>query len=113
MKRKLMTEGPPFGSIIQFAIPIMLTEIIQQVYTIADSIVVGRLIGVNAFAAISAASSFYWLILMVLLGFSHGFGTLIAQLFGAKKTTELRRTCALTLWLTTVIGITLTILFFG
>jgi putative MATE family efflux protein len=88
----------------------MLTDIIQQIYIIADSIVVGRLIGLNAFAAVSAAGSFYWFILVILFGFSHGFGTLIAQAFGAKNYTELRRMCALSLWLTVVIGITLTIL---
>lgn len=105
-----MTEGQPFDLLIRFAVPIMLTDIMQQIYTIADSIIVGRLIGVNAFAAVSAASSFYWLILVILFGFSHGFGALIAQAFGSKNHIELRCICALSLSLTVAIGILLTIL---
>ncbi|MDR0784838.1 MAG: MATE family efflux transporter [Treponema sp.] len=110
MKQTLMTEGAPFGLLIRFSIPIMLTDIIQQIYTIADSVIVGRLIGVNAFAAVSAAGSFYWLILVILFGFSHGFGVLIAQAFGSKNHTELRRICALALWLTVVGGVILAII---
>jgi Na+-driven multidrug efflux pump len=58
-----MTEDRPSGLLIQFAIPLMAGDVIQQMYTIADSMVVGRLIGVNAFAAANAGVRFtgwYW-----------------------------------------------------
>ncbi|MDR1868135.1 MAG: MATE family efflux transporter [Treponema sp.] len=108
--KKLMTKGKPFPLLIQFAIPLMIGDIIQQIYTVADSIVVGQLIGVNAFAAVSASSSFYWLIFVIISGFSRGFGTLIAQSFGAKDYGALRRICALSIYLTIIIGIILTVI---
>jgi putative MATE family efflux protein len=105
MEKGLMTKGKPLNLLIRFAIPVMLADIVQQVYAIADGVVVGRLIGVEAFAAVSAAGSFYWLLFVVVSGFSHGFGTLTAQAYGAKNLPELRRTCALSLALTVAIAV--------
>jgi Na+-driven multidrug efflux pump len=61
-----MTEGRPLGLLVRFALPLMAGDLIQQVYTIADSMVVGRLIGVRAFAAVSAGGVFYWLVLVII-----------------------------------------------
>jgi putative MATE family efflux protein len=110
MKHTSMIEGRPAGLLIQFAIPLMIGDMIQQVYAIADTIVVGRLIGVHAFAAVSVAGFFYWLVLVILFGFSHGFGTLMAQRFGARDYDGLRQACAISLWLTLGIGAVLTII---
>ncbi|MDR1287137.1 MAG: MATE family efflux transporter [Treponema sp.] len=108
MSVQSMTSGRPFGLLVRFAIPLMLGDIIQQMYTIADSMVVGRLIGVNAFAAVSASGALYWLIQAVIFGFSHGFGALMAQRFGAGNYPGLRRVCALSLRLAFVIGLVMT-----
>jgi putative MATE family efflux protein len=106
-----MTEGRPSGLLIQFAIPLMIGDMVQQMYTIADSMVVGRLIGVNAFAAVSAGVALYWQVLVILFGFSHGFGILMAQRFGAGDYSGLRRSFAVSLRLALVIGTGLTVLF--
>jgi putative MATE family efflux protein len=106
-----MTEGQPSGLLIRFAIPLMIGTMVQQLYTIADSMVVGRLIGVNAFAAVSAGGVLYWLVLVILLGFSNGFGILIAQRFGAGDYSGLRRSCASSLRLALFIGAGLTLVF--
>ncbi|MDR1419959.1 MAG: MATE family efflux transporter [Treponema sp.] len=108
MKAQSMTGGRPFGLLVRFAVPLMLGDVIQQMYVIADSMVVGRLIGVNAFAAVSASGALYWLIQAVIFGFSQGFGTLMAQRFGAGNYPGLRHSCALSLRLTLVIGLVLT-----
>ena len=105
-----MTRGPPLGLLLRFAIPLMLGDLVHQAYTIADSMAVGRLIGVRAFAAVSAGGFFYWLALVIIFGFSHGFGTLIAQCFGAGDRRSLGRSCALSLELGAVIALVMTAL---
>jgi putative MATE family efflux protein len=99
-----MTKDPPLTLLLRFAVPIMLVDLVQQVYTIADAMVVGRLIGVNAFAAVSSSASFYWLLSVILYGLSLGFGTLIAQAYGANNLPETRRLCAASLSLALVIA---------
>ncbi|MDR2177682.1 MAG: MATE family efflux transporter [Treponema sp.] len=106
--KKVMTTGNSLALLVRFAIPLMIGDIVQQIYTIADSIVVGRLIGINAFASVNAAGSLYWLILVILFGFSHGFGILIAQSFGAKDYAGLKCICISSLYLALAFGIILT-----
>ena len=76
---KSMTSGPPLRQIIAFAIPIMLGGLFQLIYSIVDSAVVGRLIGVEAFAAVGAAGNLNWMVFSIILGLTQGFGTVIAQ----------------------------------
>lgn len=101
---KNMTEGKPFGLLIRFALPIMAANILQLFYNMTDSIVVGRMIGVEAFASVSAAGFFYSLVLMVVIGFSQGFGVLMAQRFGAKDYGGLRRAFSTALILSLIFG---------
>jgi putative MATE family efflux protein len=103
-----MTEGGPVRHLLRFAVFVMIGDLVQQVYTIADSMVVGRLIGVGAFAAVSAAGSFYWFILVILFGISRGFATLLAQYYGAGNGALLRRACALSLGAALIMGAFLT-----
>jgi len=86
-----MTRGRPTGLLVKFAVPLLLSNILQVLYTLADSVVVGRLLGVNAFAAVGASWFTYWLLLSTILGITQGFGTLFAQRFGAKDLPGLRR----------------------
>ena len=58
-----MTTGSPAGHILHFAIPLILTNMGQQLYMIADGAIVGRGVGVKALAAVSATDWCYWLIL--------------------------------------------------
>lgn len=57
-----MTSGSPGKLILTFAIPLMLGNIFQQLYTIADTMIVGRVIGVEALAAVGAADWLVWLV---------------------------------------------------
>jgi hypothetical protein len=106
-----MTEGRPLRLIALFALPLLLNNAFQQLYNVVDSIVVGRLIGVDAFAAVGAAGSYYWLALAVVLGFTQGFGALFAQRFGAKDEVGLKRAIAQAVVLTTILSILLTAAF--
>lgn len=78
-----MTRGPIAPHLLRFGAPLMLTWMLQQLYALCDSVVVGRLIGVEAFAAVGAASFLSWLPLSMVMSMTHGFGAVMAQRFGA------------------------------
>ena len=88
---KNMTEGRPLKLIISFALPLMLGNIFQQMYTVVDTMVVGKGLGVDALAALGATDWFYWLILGLVCGVTQGFAVPMAREFGAKRYGELRK----------------------
>ena len=86
------TEGPLFFRITLFALPIMLTGILQICYNMADHIVVGQFSGnPNALGAVGSTSSLTSLIINLLLGISGGTGVVVAQLYGARDDKRLSR----------------------
>lgn len=88
---KNMTEGRPAFLIFTFALPLMAGNVFQQLYTVIDTMVVGKALGVNALAALGAADWLNWMMLGIIQGFTQGFAILMAQKFGAGKHQELRR----------------------
>ena len=80
---KDMTVGPPWKRICEFAIPMLIGNLAQQLYNTADSIVVGRYVGDNALAAVGSASPILNLLLALFVGISTGAGIIISQHFGA------------------------------
>ena len=88
---KSMTEGHPPSLIFSFALPLMVGNVFQQLYTVVDTMVVGKFLGVGALAALGAADWMNWMMLGIIQGFTQGFGILMAQEFGAKKYEDLRK----------------------
>ena len=86
-KKKLsLTEGPIFSRMIFFALPIMLTGILQILYSMADNIVVGQFSGdVNALGAVGSTGTLHNLILNLLIGISVGTSVVVSQAYGAKQ----------------------------
>ena len=105
-----MTEGSPIRLIISFALPLMAGNVFQQLYTVVDTAVVGRGVGVSALAAIGAADWFNWMILSVVQGFTQGFSILMAQYFGANDHRELSRSVGASVTLTAVSSVMILIL---
>lgn len=89
---KTMTEGKPSVLILTFALPLMIGNVFQQLYTVVDTMVVGKALGVTALAALGAADWLNWLMLGIIQGITQGFGILMAQEFGAGKYDALRKT---------------------
>ena len=89
---KDMTAGKPVSLMIKFSIPLLISNTLQMMLTIVDSAIIGRMLGVSAFASIGATMSLYWLVFSGVLGINQGFGTLIAQRFGAKDSNGLHKT---------------------
>ena len=93
MKRKLdMLEGPLLGGILRFAIPIILTNLLQILYNTADKIVVGQYCGSLSIAAISATSTLTNLFVNFFIGFSVGTGVTVARALGGHKDDVVHRT---------------------
>lgn len=92
---KDMTQGRPGSLIISFALPLMLGNVFQQLYTVVDTMVVGKALGVSALAAVGAADWLNWMMLGIVQGLTQGFAILMAQRFGAKEEEKLRQTVGL------------------
>lgn len=80
-----MTEGGISKQIVGFAIPIILGNIFQQLYNTADAVIVGRMIGKDAFAAVSVANPIMSVVLFFIVGLTMGVGVLLSQKFGAEN----------------------------
>lgn len=79
-----MTEGNITRQLMGFSFPIIMGNIFQQLYNTADAMIVGKMIGNEAFAAVSVANPIMSVVLFFLVGLSMGVGVLLAQRYGAK-----------------------------
>ena len=94
-----MTSGNPVKLIIRFMIPMCLGNIFQQFYNIADSIIAGQFLGVDALAAIGSTGSLIFLVVGWLNGLTSGFSIWVAQWFGAKKLDRMRHYIAMSVYI--------------
>ena len=110
-----MTEGSPLKLILMFAMPVLLGNVFQQFYNMADTMMVGRILGVDALAAMGATASVSGLVLGLNIGLAQGFAIPIAQYAGAGQMDKVRKAVAgtLMLGLIFVLGITLAALLTG
>ncbi len=87
---KNMTTGKPAKLLLAFSFSLMAGNVFQQLYTVVDTMVVGKVLGVTALAALGAADWLNWLMLGVIQGLTQGFGIRMAQEFGADRQDRLR-----------------------
>ena len=85
-----MTEGRPVRLIVSFALPLMFGNIFQQLYSVVDSMIVGKNLGVAALAALGASSWPLWIIVGMLMGLAQGISILLARSFGKGDEEELK-----------------------
>ena len=90
-----MTSGKPLGLIVKFAIPLLISNCFQQLYSISDILLVGHLIGVKALAAVGAVAPLFFFLVVVSIGFTNGLTVITAQSFGAKNFERMRRSVAI------------------
>ncbi len=86
-----MTEGAPLKLIIPFTVPLLIGNVFQQLYNIADIIIVGRTIGVEALAAVGAVSPLFMMTMVLTIGLSNGFTVVTGQRYGAQDMDGMRR----------------------
>ncbi|MCC2307964.1 MATE family efflux transporter [Cellulomonas chengniuliangii] len=107
---KTLTTGRPWRVILAFSIPLLVGNVVQQLYQVVDAIVVGRVLGVDALAAVGATGSFIFLLLGFAWGLTNGFAIPTAQAFGAGDAAAVRRSVAAGAVLTAGTSVVLTVL---
>ncbi len=105
---KDLTQGKPLKLILQFALPIMLGNIFQLFYSLADTRIVGSYLGEQALAAVGVTSSLNSMIVGFLIGLTNGFAIITARGFGAKDEAHIRRAVAGTFMLGLATSLVLT-----
>lgn len=88
---KDMTNGSPSKHILGFAVPMLFGMLFQQFYNLVDTIIVGKTLGVEALAGVGATGSINFMIIGFCMGVCNGFVIPVAQCFGAKKPSDLRK----------------------
>ncbi|MGN1142268.1 MAG: MATE family efflux transporter [Oliverpabstia sp.] len=104
-----MTTGTPWKLILKFVIPVALGNIFQQVYSIVDSIIVGRFVGVEALAAVGVTGPLTFIVLGWVTGITSGFSILISQSYGAGDQKRLRHYVAMSLYLCVALAVLMTV----
>ncbi|MCQ2500867.1 MAG: MATE family efflux transporter [Lachnospiraceae bacterium] len=104
-----MTSGNTTKLLLQLAIPLILTNLGQQMYSIVDAIIVGRNVGVSAFASLGACDWLYYLVLWSILALTQGFSAVVAQNFGSGNKEKFRKSVCMCILVTIVIGILYTV----
>ena len=107
---KDLTRGTPWKLIVQFALPIMAGNLLQQLYNTADTIIVGNFNGQQALSAVGACASLTALFTALAIGFSIGAGVLISQYFGASREQELRQYAATAIVLMLAMGLLMSLI---
>lgn len=105
-----LTEDKVSKLILKFYFPMLFTNMLQQIYTVADTVIVGKGLGDNALAAVGNMSSLTFLVMGFSMGLANGFSVSIAQSYGAKDYRELRRNIASSVKLAVCIAMVLTLL---
>ena len=104
-----MTEGSIIKNLIYFAIPVLIGNIFQQLYNVADTAIIGNILGDSALAAVGAAAPVYGLMIGFAGGLTNGFAVIIARYFGAKNMEQIKKSAALTYVLSGIIALVLTV----
>ena len=104
-----MTSGSPAKHIIVFTIPLLIGNVFQQFYNMADTLIVGRFLGVDALAAVGSAGSIVFLITGFATGLTAGFSIILAQHYGASDIQAVKKDFAASIIMSMAVILVLTI----
>lgn len=108
---KDLTRGEPLKLILLFSIPLLIGNIFQQLYNIADIVIVGRTLGVEALASVGATAPLFFLIMFAVVGLNNGFAVVTGQKFGAKDYNAVRRSATVSTILSSAFTLFFSIVF--
>lgn len=104
-----MTRGSPYALMVSFALPVLLSQLFQQLYNTADAFIVGRCLGTNALAAVTSSGTLIFLMISFVMGTAMGAGVVISRYFGAGREAEVSRAIHTVLAFGLVSGLVLTV----
>ncbi len=102
-----LTQGAVWKVILLFAFPLLIGNLIQQAYSLTDSIIVGRFLGKEALAAVSASFFIYYFIISFVIGIGSGITVIVSQYFGAQQYDKVQRAFSSFCYFTLIAGIVL------
>ena len=105
-----LTVGNPFRSLLKFAIPVILGNLFQLFYTLADSVIVGKTLGADSLAAVGSTSIIIYFVFCFINGFTGGFGICLGQRCGAKDEKGMRKSVAVSTILSIAFTVVLTLI---
>ena len=104
-----MTEGNPYGHIVSFAMPLLVSQIFQQLYNTADTFIVGKYLGTDALAAVSSSGPLIFMMISFFMGTAQGAGVVISRYFGANDPNRVSRAIHTNIAFGVVVGILLSV----
>ncbi len=107
---KDMTVGNPMKHIIRFAIPMLIGNIFQQIYNVADTIIVGQYLGEEALAGVGSTGTLTFFLFAVVTGLCNGAGLVVAQCFGCKNEKQMGRVTVALVWVAGILTICVSLL---
>lgn len=105
-----MTAGSEFNHIIKFALPMLAGNLFQQLYNVADSVIVGRYLGADALASVGATGSITYFFYTLCIGLATGIGILISQSFGAGNHENVKKYIANSAYVLGGIGVAISVI---
>ena len=107
---KDMTNGSPAKLILGFAVPMLMGLLFQQFYSMVDTIIVGKFLGVDALASVGSTSAINFMINGFVIGVCTGFSIPVAQRFGAQDYKDMRRFVANAGWIASCFAVVMTVI---
>ena len=106
-----MTKGSPLKLLTLFSLPLFFGNLFQQFYSMVDTIIVGKFVGVKALAALGCTSGFSFMVIGFAMGLTSGFGVLISQAYGAKDYKQMRQLYSMSILLSILMGVIISVIF--
>ena len=104
-----MTEGKPAKLMLTFALPVILTNLGQQLYQIVDAAIVGKGVGIDAIAAVGCTDWTYWMVMWSISVMTQGFATFVSRYFGKNDRDKVNKAIAASVYLTFIISAVFTV----
>ena len=105
-----MTSGPVMRHILTFAVPMLIGYVFQQFYSMVDTVIVGKFVGVYALAGVGSTSAISFMIIGFCTGLCAGFSIPVSQHFGAGSFSRMRKFIANSIWISAVFAVFITII---
>ena len=112
MKEVNLTEGSIFQKLIQFSLPMIAGNLLQQVYNLVDTLIVGKCIGADALAAVGSAYTLMIFITSIIIGLCMGSGAFFSADYGGGEESKLRQDVCLSFWFILVVSVVIDLLIY-
>lgn len=104
-----MTQGKPSKLILQFAFPVLIGNLFQQLYTLVDRVIVGQFVGANAFSAVGSTNALSMMFMSMCMGTAIGTGVVVSQYFGAKDKKNTAKAIANGAYVNVIVALIMTV----